>query len=387
MGLVALDTWDKVVSAAVGGLLEETQWCELKKMLPPSNKQSNIELAKDLASLSVHGGVLILGVEDKTYEVTGVDASGMRDRISQVAATTVHPPLSPVIYPDLMNPEDEAKVVLVVEVPPSPVAPHMVADKYWGRSSNGKRALGDAEVRDLIASHAGTTESFQNRLSRFVETDPIARLVVGTPESTGHIYLMAEPCAPVPGRNGDFNLVRELRNLGGTGPLGSLSFRLADPVGQAVSTAPGPVPADRVTGLASLLVSDDGTSIEAVTTGAIWDHEGGGSINPSGVASATLTFYGILEKLSLETWGYAGQWRVGIHVAHLGRAVTKSSNWGRGDIAYPRDSYTHTLVVTPATWTEVEPEAKKLLSGFLRAVDREEWSLFEVINDQRCYGQ
>lgn len=100
--LTSLSTWDEVVDAANGGLLEENQWCELKAMLPPSSKGTNLELARDLASLSVFGGALIIGVADKTLDVVGVDddVEGLKSRISQVAGMTITPPLSPVSPPD-----------------------------------------------------------------------------------------------------------------------------------------------------------------------------------------------------------------------------------------------------------------------------------------------
>lgn len=386
VGLAAFETWKQVLAAAQGGLLEENQWCELKQMLPPSKPATNIELAKDLASLSVHGGVLIFGIVDNTYEVVGCDTGGMRDRIAQVAVARVHPPLSPVIHPDVRNPDDDSKAVLVVQVPPSPVAPHMVEDKYWGRSSNGKRALPDVEVRELIAARTRTTESFQARLAALVDSDLVARLMEHPPEREGHIYLMAEPCAPVLGRAADFNLMRSLQNMSGAyGPLSMLAYRSADSEGQAVSTVAGSTKARPGESCAHLLVHDDDSTIEAVASGATWVGSDETSINTPGIAGAVLRFYEIIRKLSLEHWGYAGQWRVGIHAAPLTGAVTKTSRHGP-DITYPRDSYTRTEIVVPATWDEVEPEAKKLLAGFLRAVGKDDWSLHEIIQGRQAGG-
>lgn len=53
--------WDDLVAAAQAGVLAETQWVELKAALPASASAANLELAKDLASLSVDGGVYIIG--------------------------------------------------------------------------------------------------------------------------------------------------------------------------------------------------------------------------------------------------------------------------------------------------------------------------------------
>lgn len=74
-------------------------------------------------------GVLIIGVNNDE-EVVGTDVSGMLDRISQVAATKMHPPLTPLVHDPIEGPD--GKSVLLVSVAPSPVRPHMVDGAYWG---------------------------------------------------------------------------------------------------------------------------------------------------------------------------------------------------------------------------------------------------------------
>lgn len=46
------------------GLLAERNWCELKAALGPGAR-ANAELARDLASLAVDGGTLIIGLDEK----------------------------------------------------------------------------------------------------------------------------------------------------------------------------------------------------------------------------------------------------------------------------------------------------------------------------------
>lgn len=48
-------SWEDVVAAASSGVLDETRWVELKEDVPASNAKANLELAKDLASLSAEG--------------------------------------------------------------------------------------------------------------------------------------------------------------------------------------------------------------------------------------------------------------------------------------------------------------------------------------------
>lgn len=199
-------------------------------------KATNMELARDLASLSVFGGVLIYGIRDKTLDVVGVDAEAldsMKTRISQVAERSIHPPLSSIIHPEIRNPDDLSRAVLVVEVPASPLAPHMVEDKggnaatrgrsYWGRSADGKRTLSDDEVRLLMSHRASSEEKFEGHLRMLVAEDPIpAPAPVDAPmwrepsraaTHNGHIYLLAGPCAPVVARTPSWRLRKTVVNL------------------------------------------------------------------------------------------------------------------------------------------------------------------------------
>lgn len=75
------------MAAASSGILDETHWVELKQAIPVSSKPANLELARDLASLSVDGGVLIVGVKDAggaAGAVVGTSLDGLASRIDQV---------------------------------------------------------------------------------------------------------------------------------------------------------------------------------------------------------------------------------------------------------------------------------------------------------------
>jgi len=56
---------DDLRDAFFDGRLDEHAWCELKRELAPRSKGSNLELARDLASLAVDGGSLYIGVDEK----------------------------------------------------------------------------------------------------------------------------------------------------------------------------------------------------------------------------------------------------------------------------------------------------------------------------------
>jgi hypothetical protein len=144
----------------------ERHWLDFKRELypgpPPASKPSKSksrdevhdELARDLASLAVYGGVLVFGVEeDKVNHVfTTVDMplpAQLDQTIDQVARARITPPLY--VAPTLLgNPALPGSGIMVVEVPESPDAPHRVGGVYYGRSETGKIQLSDDDVERLI---------------------------------------------------------------------------------------------------------------------------------------------------------------------------------------------------------------------------------------------
>jgi hypothetical protein len=97
---------------------------------------------------------------------------------------------------DTLTADDEdaqLRPCLLVTVPASAGAPHMVEDRYCGRSATGKRPLADSEVRRLIAERVARTEEFiQQLVDMSRDFDPV-------PEPArrfGHIYLYTRPKMP-----------------------------------------------------------------------------------------------------------------------------------------------------------------------------------------------
>ncbi len=70
---------DQLRDALDQGILIEQHTLDFKRELPPG-KGANKELARDLAQFAVHGGVLIIGVDDNA-QLTPVDLHGLRERI------------------------------------------------------------------------------------------------------------------------------------------------------------------------------------------------------------------------------------------------------------------------------------------------------------------
>lgn len=196
---VQVGTWQQLCAAVDAGVLAENQWVEHKQDIPAGTKAAG-ELAKDLASLSVEGGVFIVGAIDKISDVSGLvgveDPDGLRERIGQVASNRIKPALNVVI--DILRAEKEQdgaprRPCLLVTVHASASAPHMVDDRYWGRSATGKRPLGDSEVRRLIAERAARAEDLSQQLLAMSENfDPVPV----DERRFGHIYFYARPAMP-----------------------------------------------------------------------------------------------------------------------------------------------------------------------------------------------
>lgn len=190
-----LGNWSDLEEAAREGLLDEHTFVELKLALPPSGK--NAETAKDLASFGVLGGVLIVGVKDegggKAGEVRGVDnASGVRDRLTAVADGLIQPPLPCEIF-TVEQPGGAGSGCVVCVVPPSALAPHRAEERYWGRSSTGKRVLSDPEIAALFADRRNAANTFRHDLRDLAANfDPIP----AGERNGGHLYLAAAPKQP-----------------------------------------------------------------------------------------------------------------------------------------------------------------------------------------------
>ena len=129
---------------------EEDHHLDFKAQLNDGRKE-NIELARDLAQFALDGGTLLVGVreeEEGPHTPTPVTLKDLRERVESVASARVDPPLG-VRCHSIPEADDPTTGYLWVEVPASPVAPHMVEGTYYGRGDTQKRRLPDDEVLRL----------------------------------------------------------------------------------------------------------------------------------------------------------------------------------------------------------------------------------------------
>jgi hypothetical protein len=175
----------------------------LKRQLG-SGPAANRELARDLASLAVSGGTLIIGVVDQQERdpsdprsaLAPMPLAGLVERVEQVALTRCDPPLL-VKSGTIEGASDPSQGYLVVHVPPSAIAPHMVEGKYWGRGEYTKRPLNNADVVALHDQRQALTRDAEEPLDSYVKRDPVVE--AGHVQELAHLFFVA---VPRPGRPG-----------------------------------------------------------------------------------------------------------------------------------------------------------------------------------------
>lgn len=178
-------------AAVDGGLFEESHHLDLKKA--PSSKGDNKELARDLVSFAVDGGTLIIGVqenkESRTFELAPQPLNGLPEKVESVARSIPDPPLN-VITEEISSAAEDGTGYLVVHIPASPVAPHMVDNRYFGRGDKTKYQMGDAEIVALHARRRNTEADTLALLRKEMDDDPLRD--VG---AQSHLFLVAQPTA------------------------------------------------------------------------------------------------------------------------------------------------------------------------------------------------
>jgi hypothetical protein len=183
--------------AADQGLLEEGHHLDVKREIPAGSR-ANRELARDLASFAVDGGTLIVGIgedaEAGSFTLMPQPMSGLAERIELVARTVPDPPLA-VLSSLIRSEADPSLGYLVVQVPPSAAAPHMVDHRYLGRGDKTKLYLSDADVKRLHQRRQATEQDALVLLREQFDRDPIPP----GDRRQAHFFLLAQPSTPRPG--------------------------------------------------------------------------------------------------------------------------------------------------------------------------------------------
>lgn len=184
-------TEDDLQAAIDGGLIEESNRLEAKGPLPLKSGSANKELARDLAMFAPDGGTVIIGIaEDKPtgkFRLKPQPLNGLAERVESIARTIPDPPLNVITAP-IPATGREGSGYLVVHVPASPAAPHMVDGKYPARGHKTKHYLTDAEVARLHERRRTAEQDVLDILHSDIDADPLR----GVGEQS-RLFLVAEP--------------------------------------------------------------------------------------------------------------------------------------------------------------------------------------------------
>jgi hypothetical protein len=180
------NTEDELVAGLDARTVRENHHYDLKREPDTNNK----ETARDFASFAIDGGVIIYGVDEVAptdFKPYPIALTGLKERLDQVARSSIDPPLSIRTHE---IPTVGGDGYLVVTIPESPEAPHMVGGKYYARSDTTKYVLSDAEVVRLHDRRAAQEEEIWSLLNHEIQRDP----TIGTEfRRNAHLFIVAEP--------------------------------------------------------------------------------------------------------------------------------------------------------------------------------------------------
>jgi hypothetical protein len=186
----------EILAAIKAGYLVETATFDAKAALPAKGKSK--ELAKDVAAMANDGGTLLYGIGENEHGRPTVlkpfELVGAKERVDQIVRTSISEPPAIEVH-EIQADDDPSLGYLVVAVPPSPRAPHMVTvgeeNRYYGRSAIGNVRLTEGEVARL----------YERRGRWEVDRDALLKEAVGrTPmearEGFAYLHLVARPVMP-----------------------------------------------------------------------------------------------------------------------------------------------------------------------------------------------
>jgi hypothetical protein len=191
--------------------VRETTFLDFKAILPPSDK--NFTIAIDVAAMSVDGGVVIYGISEKketgTFPPNPIELAGQCERIDSVVKSNVGGDLRFEVFPlPDPDPKNDGKGYIVVHVPASPMAPHLVEGYgFWGRTAQANTLLSQGEIDRLYLRRKNWETSSRD----LIEAARVACTFEPRTESTpGVLHVVVQPVigpdtirsAALPGDNG-----------------------------------------------------------------------------------------------------------------------------------------------------------------------------------------
>lgn len=136
--------------------IPETDRLDYKEVLP-----DRVKIAKTIASMTTFGGTILIGIKEKgsaADQIIKVPFQGIEEKLRQIAEARIEPtPGFDVRF--IREKDDDDEGVVVVDIPPSPVAPHYVEGRFITKNGSTTRELSETEISDLYRSRRFSQES------------------------------------------------------------------------------------------------------------------------------------------------------------------------------------------------------------------------------------
>lgn len=180
---------EEILEALATGSLEETAVFDGKREIP----SKSIETAKDIAAMACDGGVIIYGIDEDENKFLTISTpfllANQPERIDNIVKTCIQESPDVSIY-TIPATSDPSKGYIVVVVPPSERAPHMVIvnghNRFYGRGAKGNKLLTEGEVARL----------YERRQRLQVNLDKLLKEEIGRAPLTSYVaalHLIAQP--------------------------------------------------------------------------------------------------------------------------------------------------------------------------------------------------
>ena len=140
-----------------------------KRIAGPSRES----LANGLAAFAnSRGGILVMGINDKTRQIVGIEAyqlDAVVDFVKEICNDSIEPPIESVVVDRLWLPTSEGERVAVIKVEiPRSLFVHRSPGGYYHRVADSKRSMSTEYLNRMLQQRS------QTRLIRFDE-QPVAR--------------------------------------------------------------------------------------------------------------------------------------------------------------------------------------------------------------------
>jgi len=161
----------------------EEKTIEYKQKLPGGADEDKREFLSDVSSFAnTSGGHMIYGIKDEEgepKEICGlgrIDADSHISRLDSMIRTGIDPRISSIKINRVISEDDRSFTAIVVHIPKSWVAPHMVTYKnysrFFARNSNGKYQLDVSEIRQAFLLSETVVEKIRNfRVDRITQVE------------------------------------------------------------------------------------------------------------------------------------------------------------------------------------------------------------------------